>query len=38
MNYEIGEKVKFNIVNLSKPDSLSNEGLKPWVKSITHQQ
>jgi hypothetical protein len=30
----MSRKLKLNIVNLSKPDSLSNEGMKPCVKSL----
>ncbi|CAI2369038.1 unnamed protein product [Moneuplotes crassus] len=35
---EAGTKIKFNIVNLSKPDSLYNEGMKPCVKSQGHYE
>ena len=30
---EKGSQIKFNILNLMKPDSLYNYGMKPWVKS-----
>lgn len=31
--FKAGTRIKFNIVNLSKPESLSNEGMKPCVRS-----
>jgi len=34
----LGTKIKFNIVNLTKPDSLANDGMKPCVKSTKHFQ
>ena len=34
----VGTKIKFNILNLMKPDSLYNYGMKPWVKSESHQK
>ena len=32
----VGTKVKFNILNLMKPDSLYNYGMKPCVRSESH--
>ena len=32
-----GTKLKFNILNLMKPDSLYNDGMKPWVLSQKHE-
>jgi len=34
----LGTRVKLNIVNLMKPISLYQEGMKPWVKSEKHEK
>lgn len=38
--YTLGQTVKFSVVNLTKPDSLYNNGMRPciWSKGLNEKE